>query len=143
MCVWRMILVWGVCGGGYFCGVHLWGLAEYAWYVSFRMCSLDRIRSIHTGGSQNTPDMCLLVWGNTYQAYSTCVGCVWRRILGMCLFSTFTHGQTEHARGSKLDGTYCPFVFLFFFFFSRRRWRREHSGGAKFARADSQIHPRV
>jgi len=54
----------------------------------------------------------------------TCVGCVWRRILVWdvcgggyleCVFSTFIRRRTEHARGSKFDGTYSPLSLTLFF----------------------------
>ena len=129
MCVWRMILVWGVCGGGFFCG----GFAFRGWQNTPGMCILECVRSLHRmcsehpRGWQNTPvgvgrirlwglaeyGMCLPVWGDTYQAYSTCVGCVWRRMLGMCLVSTFTRGRTGHLVQSLMGLIPPPLFFLF------------------------------
>ena len=107
--------MWGVYGGGYLCGVHLWGLAEYAWYVSFRMCSLDRMCSTHTGGSQNTPDMCLLVWGDTYQACSRRVGFVEEDTWYVSLFHLYSWADRARTWFKAGWDLFPPFFFFFLF----------------------------
>jgi hypothetical protein len=92
------------------------------WQNTPGMCLLECVLLIecvlHILGGRRIRLICVFLCGETRTRRVLDVWGVWRRILGMCLFSTFTRGRTEHARGSKLDGTYSPPFFSFFF--SRR-----------------------